>query len=1489
MGSEIVKSGTAALQTYLLPLSDVGAPSPVGSGTFISLPSPYEPYLLRFQISSISLVSRDGTLWCNVPPSDDIEFDRETFYPHKICPGFHASCSTDIKITKPGAYAFYLTYLPLNAFLAPLSTTKSISARYHFTVAPRFTLDDSPLPLDALTIQSVVSKWMGPFSTWDDKLGMIRAKGYNMVHFTPLQYRGDSNSPYSIYDQHEFDPEIFTNGLTDIEALVSSMRDKHHLLSMTDVVWNHTASNSAWLREHPEAGYSVKTAPHLHAAYELDEALVAFSRSLRSLGLPTILRNMDDLLKIMDGIKIHVLGALRLWEFYVVDVVSTTEKIVEAFKKPETRATPVPENLSFDDLCTYVKDRAARRFNRLGVRFRKTLDPIVFAGILKALLPDGVDVARVRAEAAKIMDEINLPLYREYDNDAGEILEQLFNRIKYIRLDEHGPRAGEINAKSPLADAYFTRVQVDGETIGLANNGWIWNGNPLIDFASSHSKAYLRREVIAWGDCVKLRYGRSPEDSPYLWEHMRKYTEICAKHFHAFRIDNCHSTPLNVGEYLLDCARKVNPDLYVVAELFTGSEDMDKLFVERLGINSLIREAMQAWSESELSRLVHRHGGQPVGSLTAVNLTPDKPVSSSHVHALFMDCTHDNETPTQKRTVEDTLPNAALVAMCSCATGSVLGYDECYPHLLDLVNEKRSYTFDNGIGSIKKVLNDVHEYTGKNGAEEMHVHHEGSFITVHRVNPRKGKGWFLIAHTKFNDGYSEQRLGPVVLQGTFARAVLSSSLVKRGEYKHSDTQLTGVPVEVVDLQAPTVTYDSMHNQTSITLPDNFPPGSIALIRTWIPSAEESVDDFVVSGAVEAVKDLNLIDLNFLMYRCDAEERDLSDGQDGVYVVPNFGPLVYAGLQGFMSPFTQIISKNDLSHPLCEHLRQGQWPLDYVHYRLDKHAKNFPNIRPLEEWFQSRFSAIRKVPSFLLPRYFAMVLQAAHGACRQRAKELLGAEFTKSHEFLQALFLCSVQMVGVVKSTSLIPAENVPCMAAGLPHFSRDYMRCWGRDVFLSLRGLLIVPGRYEEAKAHILAFASVLKHGMIPNLLDAGRRPRYNSRDSVWFFLQNVQDYVKLVPNGEKILSEQVKRRFPLDDTFVEWDDPRAYSYSTSLEDIIQEIFQRHAEGLHFREWNAGRELDMQMKDEGFNIDISVDWSNGLIFGGNQWNCGTWMDKMGESDRAGNKGWPGTPRDGAAVEISGMLKSALRWVNELRAAKLFKYDSVTTENGAKTVTFEEWEAIVQANFEKVYYVPLDPADDDNYVVTKACVNRRGIYKDLYRSGKEYEDYELRPNFAIAMTVAPELFTPEHALGAIAIADTTIRGPVGMATLDPTDLNYRPYYNNSEDSTDFRTAKGRNYHQGPEWLWCTGFFLRAFLHFDLLRKTTALERVETLQQIHLRLQGHERWIRESMWAGLTELTNKNSELCNDSSPTQAWSAATLVDLYKDVQIALGGQT
>ena len=74
-----------------------------------------------------------------------------------------------------------------------------------------------------------------------------------------------------------------------------------------------------------------------------------------------------------------------------------------------------------------------------------------------------------------------------------------------------------------------------------------------------------------------------------------------------------------------------------------------------------------------------------------------------------------------------------------------------------------------------------------------------------------------------------------------------------------------------------------------------------------------------------------------------------------------------------------------------------------------------------------------------------------------------------------------------------------------------------------------------------------------------------------------------------------------------------------------------------------------------------------------------------------------------------------------------------------------------------------------------------------------------------------------------------------------------------------------------------------MRFDLLRKEKyGGNMMETFQQVARRLTGHRQWIRTSPWYGLTELTNKSGEYCKDSSPTQAWSTATLIDLFADAR-------
>jgi predicted glycogen debranching enzyme len=74
--------------------------------------------------------------------------------------------------------------------------------------------------------------------------------------------------------------------------------------------------------------------------------------------------------------------------------------------------------------------------------------------------------------------------------------------------------------------------------------------------------------------------------------------------------------------------------------------------------------------------------------------------------------------------------------------------------------------------------------------------------------------------------------------------------------------------------------------------------------------------------------------------------------------------------------------------------------------------------------------------------------------------------------------------------------------AGYPWFTD-----WGRDTFISLRGLCLATGRLSEARRVLVQWAGAVSHGMLPNrFTDSGEAPEYNSVDASLWFVVAVHD-----------------------------------------------------------------------------------------------------------------------------------------------------------------------------------------------------------------------------------------------------------------------------------------------------------------------------------------------------------------------------------------------
>ena len=254
------------------------------------------------------------------------------------------------------------------------------------------------------------------------------------------------------------------------------------------------------------------------------------------------------------------------------------------------------------------------------------------------------------------------------------------------------------------------------------------------------------------------------------------------------------------------------------------------------------------------------------------------------------------------------------------------------------------------------------------------------------------------------------------------------------------------------------------------------PGSVVAVRVS-PRAPHRAALASVTRAVDALHaaapdplalqpalaDLELADFNALLFRCDAEEREAGGG--GVYDVPGAGPLVYAGLQGAASLLAEVAPADDLGHALCDNLRAGDWLPEYTWRRLERE----PRLAAVAARYRDVLQPVTQLPRFLVPAYYEALLLGLYRGVARAALARLSA-WARGGAFPRALALTSVQLLGALQSAPLPPfspalAPPRPAraltMSAGLPHFAVGYMRCWGRDTFIALRGLLLLTGRYQ--------------------------------------------------------------------------------------------------------------------------------------------------------------------------------------------------------------------------------------------------------------------------------------------------------------------------------------------------------------------------------------------------------------------------------------------
>jgi glycogen debranching enzyme len=198
-----------------------------------------------------------------------------------------------------------------------------------------------------------------------------------------------------------------------------------------------------------KSGFSPANSPHLTPALELDSAMIEFSASLSSKGLPTLVNSEQDVDTLMNAFTGTVKG-LDFWQYYVLDVEREKDSVKAALVsgKTITWTGANVEGKSVVELANLIRSSSALvGLGQYASRFGVRSEAGVAAGLVKAAFVELQDPSALADAWGRVVDVINVPLYEEWEQDTKVAIDNVRNRLKYTRLDENGPKLGAISKR----------------------------------------------------------------------------------------------------------------------------------------------------------------------------------------------------------------------------------------------------------------------------------------------------------------------------------------------------------------------------------------------------------------------------------------------------------------------------------------------------------------------------------------------------------------------------------------------------------------------------------------------------------------------------------------------------------------------------------------------------------------------------------------------------------------------------------------------------------------------------------------------------------------------------------------------------------------------------------------------------------------------------------------------------------------------------------
>ncbi|KAI3383778.1 hypothetical protein SNEBB_008086 [Seison nebaliae] len=1476
----------------------------------------------------------------------------------------------EMKLNKSGPFSFVLlleitpnfpkSYIPSNSLklekmtnkeslsgiLRCLTMNKTINSKdyiilsySHILVQPKLKVGKKNVPIESLSAITVIPKLLNKnIDKWEDQLSVVSpidrhssSSNFNTIHFTPIQpLSPSSHSAYSLTDLLSVNNQFRTKDdeSVDYESMANYLKKwrkkcgTRKLFYMSDIVLNHLANESEYLKNNPNFGYNLENSFHLIPAFLLDRLLFYGNFYLKKVSekqsnFAEI--KFDRLSEISPIIQLisNIIHSFQFHQFFQIDKNEMKENIGSRQVK----------KMDLHQLWRELKMKNEKNFDRYNLKFSEETMEELFSSI------NFHEMLSIEEFVDRVNDQIRS--YIEHDIINRKIIHSLNRSLAYETTKSEN-RLTKLSINHPLFPSYFHVVdqhlimkenekddeKIDFESISakelvelikkrvkseekmlkddekfplrcMAHNGWVMSADNK-NFALPSKNildlnVYFRRELISWTDSVKLNFGME-NDQPLkeanvsLLRYAINYVLITSAMFDVIRLDNCHSTPIRLARLLMKAARLANPNLVVVAELFTSDGRIDRKYSNLIGINCLIRENMQCHTLNDLqdstyvystsaksidnNSYVGSGSGVPMGTLLPISdvfnykdesafnfLLPTNPV------AMFMDQTHDNKSLWKQRSLKDTLSTAAIISFNNCSIGSTFGVD-LFLKNISVVFEKNPYPTADEI-SIDRMtmneyrgrLNDLHSHFATNGFSQMFVDKQYSWydvtvITRCRQTTHSLEKFILFVRSAFhssddfNDEINVNGKIDCVIEGKLESFEhVQMVLEDNYELRNVDGKLSGYDGIHIKKTKKLENFCEKSENKFIIKVDQLKKGEIIICHVIESNQDKEKKEklFTLVRIVQKGIDqrLRFTHLKNLLFNCREET---TDDLDIFKILPS---IKYSGYTNILQQLFNITKFNTLDARISKELRNR----DRIFKHLMTKRDNVDRVE-LNEQIDILQTTYRQI-------------------IRKSLQHFSQNELTIDSRIQLQIFLATLQFLQytpVEKSNKLLWDDGTnrmyPNLAAGLPHFACGLFRMWGRDILISVPGTIIELGRLDEAKRIIIAFARTFKYnGLMPNLLGDGVKGRYNCRDTVWWFTRAIRlligkmekkDIISLLSTKILLLHENSKEIL--------------------LSELLYEILVGHLQTIHFREDRAGNKIDQNLLPYGFFIEAGIDEETSFVYGGNEWNAGTWMDKVGDrydkiihqvSDEDPNyhvdqadyenikEGRPATSRHGSAIELVGLQISFIKWIirmveddlleyhlikiksknsyrfrkDDLENEEKFYESKISNGENDQYICLKKWNEILKENFQQHFFVD---EKKNTFFINRFLVNKTGIFKDTYGCWPEYCDYQLRPN-QIAMIVSVldddeyywkrmKSIDIDESIELLNLFQKEL--PLNLEVLMNClkiiqkelmgPLGIRTLVKNDYKYSPNYDKDHFSYHNGPEWLWLAGLYYVALI-------------------------------------------------------------------------------